>query len=155
MTGTSPRLPSATTSRPASRAASITSPSARHPGAPSRSKQASCGLTATQAGPALLDQLAAVGDDRVGGSLGRIAGSAGVRGQRRGVGVEAEADLAAALGGERRQPVGERPVVAQADPPLASPPPPPPLTFFFRPEPAEKRGHLAAGDEDALARCAG
>ena len=52
MTGTSPRLPSARTSSPASRAAAQTSASAAHPGAPSRSKQASCGLTATQAGPA-------------------------------------------------------------------------------------------------------
>jgi len=52
VTGTSPRLPSAIVSRPARRAAAQTSVSAAQPGAPSRSKQASCGLTATQAGPA-------------------------------------------------------------------------------------------------------
>lgn len=51
MTGTSPRLPSAIVSRPASRAAPQTSASAVQPGAPRRSKQASWGLTATQAGP--------------------------------------------------------------------------------------------------------
>ena len=49
----SPRLPSASTSRPGARACSTTSLRARaQPGAPRRSKQASCGLTATQAGPA-------------------------------------------------------------------------------------------------------
>jgi len=52
VTGTSPRLPSATISSPASRAAAQTSSSAAQPGAPRRSKQASCGLIATQAGPA-------------------------------------------------------------------------------------------------------
>jgi hypothetical protein len=45
-------LPSATISSPASRAAAQTSSSAAQPGAPRRSKQASCGLIATQAGPA-------------------------------------------------------------------------------------------------------
>ena len=43
------------------------------PGAPSRSKQASCGLTATQAGAGALDQRAAVGGDGAGGDLGRRA----------------------------------------------------------------------------------
>ena len=52
VTGTSPRLPSASTSRPWSRAIATTCSSASQPGAPSRSKQASCGLTATHAGPA-------------------------------------------------------------------------------------------------------
>jgi hypothetical protein len=45
-------LPSAIVSSLASRAAPQTSASAAQPGAPSRSKQASWGLTATQAGPA-------------------------------------------------------------------------------------------------------
>ncbi len=62
--GTSPRLPSATTSRPASRAAEQTPSSAAQPAAPRRSKQASCGFTATQEPPASLDQLAAVVLDR-------------------------------------------------------------------------------------------
>ena len=52
MTGTSPRLPSAIVKRPASLATSHTSAKASQPGAPSRSKQASWGLTATQEGPA-------------------------------------------------------------------------------------------------------
>ena len=52
MTGTSPRLPSAITSRPWSRAIATTCSSASQPGAPSRSKQASWSLTATHAGPA-------------------------------------------------------------------------------------------------------
>ena len=50
--GTSPRLPSATTSRPAARACAATSPSALQPGEPSRSKQASWSFTPTQAAPA-------------------------------------------------------------------------------------------------------
>ena len=48
----SPRLPSASTSRPRSRAWATVAASAAQPSAPRRSKQASCGLTATQAGPA-------------------------------------------------------------------------------------------------------
>src|SRR5579875_3312947 len=44
----SPRLPSAITSKPRSRARSHTSASAAQPAVPSRSKQASCNLTATQ-----------------------------------------------------------------------------------------------------------
>src|SRR5579863_472818 len=44
----SPRLASAITSRPAARASATTSASAVHPGAPRRSKQASCGFTPTQ-----------------------------------------------------------------------------------------------------------
>ena len=57
--------------QPPLRAAAAVSASARQPGAPRRSKQASWGLTATQAGPAALDQLAAVGDDSIGGALRR------------------------------------------------------------------------------------
>ena len=45
--------------------------SARQPAAPRRSKQASCGLTATQAGPAASMAAAAVRRDRDGGALGR------------------------------------------------------------------------------------
>src|SRR4051794_25644568 len=48
----SPRLASATTSSPAARACSTTCSSACQPAAPRRSKQATCGLTATHAGPA-------------------------------------------------------------------------------------------------------
>src|SRR5437763_8285249 len=48
----SPRFASASTSRPAARAWRATSASAAQPAAPSRSKQASCGLTATHAAPA-------------------------------------------------------------------------------------------------------
>src|SRR5215207_353379 len=48
----SPRLASATTSRPAARAYSAVACSACQPGAPRRSKHAICGLIATQAGPA-------------------------------------------------------------------------------------------------------
>ena len=53
VTGTSPRLPSASTSSPARARVRARSPRARaSPAEPRRSKQASCGLTATQAGPA-------------------------------------------------------------------------------------------------------
>src|SRR3954470_9563475 len=48
----SPRLASARTIRPASRARAHVMASAIQPGAPRRSKQATCGFTATQAGPA-------------------------------------------------------------------------------------------------------
>ncbi len=48
----SPRLQSAIVSKPASRACAMTAFSADQPGAPSCSKRASCGLTATHAGPA-------------------------------------------------------------------------------------------------------
>src|SRR4051812_30804874 len=47
----SPRLPSASTSSPASCAARVTASRAAQPSAPRRSKQASCGLTATTASP--------------------------------------------------------------------------------------------------------
>src|SRR4051794_24200482 len=47
----SPRLASARTSRPAARACSTVADSAAPPGAPRRSKQATCGLTATIAAP--------------------------------------------------------------------------------------------------------
>ena len=43
--------------------------SARQPGAPSRSKQASCGFTATQAGPAISIRRAAVLEDGRGGAV--------------------------------------------------------------------------------------
>ena len=63
-------------------------------------------------GAGALDQRAAVGDDRGGGQLGgQRAGTGGHRplpGQLGRVGVEAEADLAAALLDERRQPIGEQ-----------------------------------------------
>src|SRR5262249_34213155 len=74
------------------------------------------------------------------------------------VGVEPQADLTTALLGERRQPVREwiqgspsgqpprpPPDSPPAEPPPAEAPPPPPFTFFFRPEPAEKRGTLPPG----------
>src|SRR5215213_6201975 len=48
----SPRLASTRTSSPAARAAATTRSSAAQPGAPRRSKHATCGLAATQAGPA-------------------------------------------------------------------------------------------------------
>ena len=139
MTGTSPRLPSAITSRPASRAAAQTSARAAQPGAPRRSKQASCGFTATQAGPGPLDQRAAVRrrPRRPASSAAGRPGSAGVGpvpGQLRRVGVEAEADLAAALLDERREPIREQASANQ-----------PPLTLVFRAEPAEKRGTLPPG----------
>jgi hypothetical protein len=58
-----------------------------------------------------LDQRETVGDDGAGGDLGRCALDGGTQvlaGQLRRVGVEAEADLTAALFDERRQPVCER-----------------------------------------------
>src|SRR4051812_35047080 len=48
----SPRLASAMTSSPAPRARRHVAASAAHPGAPRRSKHATCGLAATHAGPA-------------------------------------------------------------------------------------------------------
>jgi len=48
----SPRLASARTNRPAARACSTVALSAAQPGGPRRSKHATCGLTATHAGPA-------------------------------------------------------------------------------------------------------
>jgi len=58
-----------------------------------------------------LDQLTAVGGDGTTGENRRIAVALGLdrdpRQKLRGIGVEAEANLAAALFDERRQPVGE------------------------------------------------
>ena len=54
------------------------------------------------------------------------------RQQLRGIGVEAKANLTAALFDELRQPVGE---LGQVQP----------LTLVFRAEPAEKRGTLPPG----------
>ena len=135
MTGTSPRLPSAIVSSPASRAAAQTSASAAQPGAPSRSKQASCGLTATQAGPARSISAGSARRPRrppLGGRRGSRRPGA-VPGELGRVGVEPEADLAAALFDERRQPIREGSALAQ------------PLTLAFRAEPAEKRGTLPPG----------
>ena len=84
----------------------------------------------------MLDQAAAVGDDRGGGQLGRGAGVARLRplaGQLGRVGVEAETDLAAALSDERRQPIRE--CFGNQ----------PPLTLVLSAEPAEKRGTLPPG----------
>lgn len=62
-------------------------------------------------GPRLLDQAATVIGDRGGRPLGggrlRVPGPRPVPGQLRRVGVEAEADLAAALFDERREPIRE------------------------------------------------
>ncbi len=112
MTGTSPRLPSAIVSRPASRPAAQTSASAAQPGAPSRSKQASCGLTATQAGPAcsisarqwatIAVAASSAGEAEPGSAEGLVPT------QLRRVRIETEADLAAALLYERREPIRER-----------------------------------------------
>ncbi len=73
--------------------------------------------------------------DRSGGELGRLSGSGTrpVPADRGGVGVEAEADLAAALGNERRKPISE------------SCGNQPPLTLVFRADPAENRGTLPPG----------
>ena len=108
LTGTSPRLPSATTSRPASRGAATTWLSAAQPGAPRRSKQASWGLTATQYGAVASISVAAVGGDRLGRGLGGLDARPRLRLEPGRIRVESEADLAAALCDERREPVGER-----------------------------------------------
>src|SRR3954447_7822628 len=115
------------TSSPASWAARTTAASADQPGAPSRSKQASCGLTATQAAPAAsiarrqwLSTSAAPRGARPSGATTALAGprrdrrrlrgthhgAGGGDPQPLGVWVEAEADLAAALLDEGRQAVG-------------------------------------------------
>ena len=115
MTGTSPRLPSASTSSPWSRAIAATCSSASQPGAPSRSKQASCGLTATQAGPAatIAARQWSVTASAVCARARRAAPGSppdprhGLRPQRCRVGVEPEHDTTAALLNERRKPVGE------------------------------------------------
>ena len=114
VTGTSPRLPSASTSSPAARAWSRTAARAAQPGAPSRSKQASCGLTATQALPAASMAATQWARDGRGSRGGRIATRIGRRdpfGRPRPqcgrVRVQPEHDLTATLLYERRKPVGE------------------------------------------------
>ena len=116
MTGTSPRLPSASTSSPWSRAIATTCSSASQPGAPRRSKQASWGLTATQAGPAAsiaarqCSITASAVRPREPGIVRLPADPLDrARPQRGRIGVEPEHDLAAALLYERRKPVGEMP----------------------------------------------
>ena len=95
-------------------------------------------MTATQAGPAALDQRAAVRGDRARRPARRPAVAAGPSArppaELRRVGVEAEADLAAALLDERRQPIRERRSGSAQ-----------PLTLDFSAEPAEKRGTLPPG----------
>ncbi len=68
-------------------------------------------------------------DARRSGGADQLAALIGDRRCVRAGGIEPEADLAAALGDERREPVGER--CGQ-----------PPLTFDFRPAPAENFGTL-------------
>jgi len=65
-----------------------------------------------------------LGDGGVAGDVGRLA-----VGELRRVGVETEADLAAALFDERREPIRERSSTQ-------------PFTLAFKAEPAEKRGTL-------------
>lgn len=92
------------------------------------------GLDRDAGGTGALDQRATVGDDRPGRTLGSRGGR-NVRplpGELRRIGVEAEADLAAALFDERRKPIREG-NLAQ------------PLTLDFSAEPAEKRGTLPPG----------
>ena len=85
--------------------------SAAQPGAPRRSKHASCGLTAHARGPGRVDQRAAVRDHRRGRALGgRPVGghvSQRLRPQPRRVGVEPQDDLGLAPGDDLRQPVAE------------------------------------------------
>ena len=79
-----------------------------------------------------------MGGDGAGGDFGRRALDRGTEilpGQLRRVGIEAEADLAAALVDERRQPVCERSFGSAYLP----------LTLALRAEPAEKRGTLPPG----------
>ena len=89
-------------------AAPTTRSSAVQPFEPRRSKQASCGLTATQAGPA------ASISSRQRSPIASAAAPAGGLPRREPlrrpgwIRVEAEAYLAAALGDERREPVGKR-----------------------------------------------
>ena len=96
-------------------------------------------MTATQAGPARSISARQWAATAAAGQLGgRRLGSPGSRpvpGQLGRVGVEAEADLAAALFDERREPIRERSSAATQ----------PPLTLVFRAEPAEKRGTLPPG----------
>ena len=133
----SPRLPSAIASKPASWAYSTTLSKAAHPGAPSCSKRASCGLTATQAGPAASIKAmqctsTAFAADSAGDPLPPLGASPsaldapppplgappcdateaalrfeGHRPQRHRVGVEPEHDLGLALGHACREQVSE------------------------------------------------
>ena len=137
MTGTSPRLPSAIDqqARLASRGANLFQ---RRPAGRAQALEAGELRLDRDAGRAgLLDQPAAVVGDRGGRRLGgRCLGAASgpVPGQLGRVGVEAEADLTAALFDERREPIREMAqLVAQ------------PLTLVFSAEPAEKRGTLPPG----------
>ena len=111
VTGTSPRFASASTRRPRSRAASIVASSAAHPGGPSRSKQASCGFTATQLSPAAAMRRGSGAPPRRPCAPARRPGG---RRARRAVGpepqrirIEAEHELALALGHEGGEAVGE------------------------------------------------
>ena len=83
-----------------SRAWATVAVSAVQPGAPRRSKQASCGLTATQAGPAASMSAAqcavTAAAARSAGGAGCRDGAGGVRPQPRGIGIEPEDDLALA-----------------------------------------------------------
>jgi len=91
------------------------------------------GLDGNAGRAGLPDERTAVRRDGAGRTLGRRGSvGRGVGGELGGVGVEPEADLAAALLDERRQPIckGDR---AQ------------PLTLVFNAEPAEKRGTLPPG----------
>ena len=73
--------------------------------------------------------LGRVGAIRVGGtSIKRVALSRALASELRGIRIKPQAYLAAALRDEPRQPVSEWSDRY------------PPLTFFFNPEPAEKRG---------------
>ena len=108
----SPRLPSASTSRPGVAAAwRDVCASASQPAAPRRSKQASCGLTATHAGPAAsitARQCAATAAAARSAAAPVAAGGPSAAGpEPRRVGVEPEDDLGLARCDEARQPVAE------------------------------------------------
>src|ERR687898_160217 len=140
----SPRLPSAMTSSPAARACATIASSASMPAKPRRSKHASCGLTATQAGPAAstsarqwarkAEPVARLGHraDRLRPEPGRVRVDAehDLRLARRDRGGEA---IPEGGGGGRRSAV-DRQSVARAGY----------LTAFLRPEPAVNRGTLLA-----------
>src|SRR6478752_5528045 len=101
----SPRLTSPMTTSPAVAAYSQTSSNARTPSAPRASKNALCGLTATQYG-----QAAAEARVRV---RGRLAAGVGVAAQLKGqqveLRVETEDELAPLLDDGGGKPVGEGP----------------------------------------------
>ena len=77
MTGTSPRLPSASTSRPARARVRADGSSASQPAKPSRSKHASWGLAATHAGPAASISAREWASTAAAASAGGGAGAAG------------------------------------------------------------------------------